>query len=146
MIRLRRTQIGFVFQQGQLLPFLSMEENLQIVGRNSGLRPKQVRGRIDRLLSRLQVSHLRGKRPRQASRGEQQRIAVARALVHGPAIILADEPTAALDWENGEIVVQLLTQLAEDEEKVLLTVTHDVRLAKMFRRCFYIEQGRVYER
>ncbi len=145
MIALRRREIGFVFQQAQLLPFLTMEENLGIVGRNVGLPRRQVKSRIEELLTRLNVAHLRNKRPRQASRGEEQRVAVARALVHRPRIILADEPTAALDWENGRAVVRLLTEIAQDEQTILLTVTHDSRLVSMFARRFHIDQGIVSE-
>ena len=145
MIALRRRRIGFVFQQGQLLPFLSMEENVRIVGRNAGLRRPEINTRIDELMTRVDVTHLRRKTPRQTSRGEKQRVAIVRALVHRPKIILADEPTAALDWENGKAVVDLLTEIAQREKTVLLTVTHDVRLAGMFARRFHIDQGKVSE-
>ena len=145
MIGLRRSQIGFVFQQGQLLPFLSMEENVRIVGRNAGLRRPEINTRIDELMTRVDVTHLRRKTPRQTSRGEKQRVAIVRALVHRPKIILADEPTAALDWENGKAVVELLTEIARREKTVLLTVTHDVRLGGMFARRFHIDQGKVSE-
>lgn len=145
MIALRRNRIGFVFQQAQLLPFLTMEENVRIVGRNAGLGRNELGARIPALMDRLNVAHLRTRRPCQASRGENQRVAVVRALVHRPWIVLADEPTAALDWQNGRAVIRLLTQIAEREQTVLLTVTHDVRLADMFMRRFHLDQGKVTE-
>ena len=145
MIGLRRTQIGFVFQQGQLLPFLTMEENVRIVGRNAGLDRGEIKSRTDELMERVNVVHLRKKTPRQASRGEKQRVAIVRALIHRPKIILADEPTAALDWDNGKTVMGLLTEIGQQENSILLTVTHDVRLANMFTRRFHIDQGTVSE-
>jgi putative ABC transport system ATP-binding protein len=143
---LRRTRIGFVFQQAQLLPFLSMEGNLRVVGRNSGVEESDLNGRIDDLAGRLGIDRLLDKRPDHASGGQRQRVAIARALLHRPPVILADEPTAALDWANGEAVVRLLTEQARAERALLLTVTHDIRLLGYFDRVFHLEEGRVVER
>jgi putative ABC transport system ATP-binding protein len=142
---LRRRQIGFVFQHAQLLPFLSMEENIRLVGRNAGLGERELAARVDDLLARLDVEGLRGRPPAQASGGQRQRVAIARALLHRPAVLLADEPTAALDWEHGEAVVRLLTEQARREKAVLLTVTHDTRLIPLFERVFLLDGGRLRE-
>jgi putative ABC transport system ATP-binding protein len=94
--RLRRDKIGFVFQQAQLLPFLTVAENLEVVGRNAGMGGTSLGTRIAGLLEQLGIGTLRRKRPGQLSGGQRQRVAVARALLHRPPILLADEPTAAL--------------------------------------------------
>jgi ABC-type lipoprotein export system ATPase subunit len=143
---LRRTRLGFVFQHAQLLPFLSMEDNLRVVGRNSGVGEADLKSRITDLAGRLGISGLLGKKPEHASGGERQRVAIARAMIHRPPILLADEPTAALDWANGEVVIRMLTEQAKFEKALLLTVTHDTRLLKFFDRVFQLEHGRLVER
>jgi putative ABC transport system ATP-binding protein len=145
LVRLRRQRIGFVFQHAQLLPFLSVEENVSLVGRNAGGRRAEVTDRAEELLDRLGVASFRDKRPNQLSGGQRQRVAVARALVHRPAVVLADEPTAALDWERGEAVVRLLVEQAQEEGAALLVVTHDTRLVGLFDRVFHMDAGRVRE-
>jgi putative ABC transport system ATP-binding protein len=142
---LRRRRIGFVFQHAQLLPFLTIEENIRIVGRNSGLARADLAARLDELLERLGLAGLRQKRPDQASGGQRQRAAIARALIHRPAIILADEPTAALDGPTGEAVVALLREQARREDALLVTVTHDTRLVPGFDRVLHMDSGKVCE-
>jgi putative ABC transport system ATP-binding protein len=142
---LRRGRIGFVFQQSQLLSFLTLEENIQIVGENAGLRTADLACRLDDLLERLEIAGLRKRKPDQVSGGQRQRAAIARALIHRPAVILADEPTAALDGRNGEAVIALLTEQAKRENALLVTVTHDVRLVKRFDRVFQMDSGSVCE-
>jgi ABC-type lipoprotein export system ATPase subunit len=143
--RVRRDKIGFVFQHAQLLPFLSVEENLQVVGRNAGMGARELGRRIDDLLDHLGIEGMRHKRPRQLSGGQRQRVAIARAVLHRPAILLADEPTAALDWQHGQTVVQLLVEQARVENAVLVTVTHDARLLPMFQRRLHLTDGRLAE-
>jgi putative ABC transport system ATP-binding protein len=142
---LRRRYIGFVFQHAQLLPFLTVEENLRIVGRNAGLSDAAVTERIERLLTRLSVDQLRRKSPAQLSGGQRQRVAIARALLHKPLVLLADEPTAALDWHAGAGVAELLVEQAKAEQAVLVVVTHDTRLVRQFDRVLRIDGGRVWE-
>jgi putative ABC transport system ATP-binding protein len=142
---LRRQKIGFVFQHAQLLPFLSLYENLAIVGRNSGLQGDDLKLRLNDLLERLGIAELRKKLPHQASGGQRQRFAIARAVLHRPAILLADEPTAALDWQNGEAAVRLLVEQAQREGTLLITVTHDARLLPLFERTLHIANGQVAE-
>ena len=126
--RLRREYIGFVFQHAQLLPFLTMEENLRVVGANAGLAKTRLTQRLDEVTERLGIQALRHKKPAEASGGQRQRVAIARSVLHQPPIILADEPTAALDWHNGQVVVKLLTEQARADNALLVTVTHDTRL------------------
>jgi ABC-type lipoprotein export system ATPase subunit len=143
---LRRHHIGFVFQHARLLPFLSVEENLRIIGSNAGLDGVTLEHRMGQLLEGLGIAPLRGRRPSEASGGQCQRVAIARALLHHPSIILADEPTAALDWQYGEAVMRLLIQHAKQENALLVTVTHDVRLVNLFDRVISMDSGRVCER
>lgn len=140
---LRRRLIGFVFQSANLLPFLTIEQNLLIVGRNSGLTSQDVAQRLDALCERLNIQALRSKYPSEASGGERQRVAIARAVLHRPKILLADEPTAALDWENGQRVVTLLTEQAHRDDAVLITVTHDPRVAEAHERVLHMDSGRI---
>ncbi len=146
LTELRRTVLGFVFQQAQLLPFLSMGDNLRIVGRNAGLARSFVEARITCLGARLGIADLLVKKPHLASTGQRQRVSIARALLHQPPIVLADEPTAALDWETGRTVIELLAEQARRENALLVTVTHDVRVLDVFDRVFHLERGRLVER
>lgn len=141
LVRLRREKLGFVFQHSHLLPFLTVEENLEIVGRNAGLEKAVLKERTDALLDRLEMADHRRKKASVLSGGQRQRVAVARALIHKPAVVLADEPTAALGWEIGQVVVELLIQHAREEGAGLLVVTHDMRLVPMFDRVWSMERG-----
>ncbi len=141
MTRLRREKIGFVFQHSQLLPFLTVRENLEVVGRNAGVAGVALKERIDGLLERLEMAEHGAKKAAVLSGGQRQRVAVARALIHKPAVVLADEPTAALGWEIGQVVVKLLIQHAREEGAGLLVVTHDMRLMPMFDRVWSMDRG-----
>lgn len=141
----RRRFIGFVFQHAQLLPFLSVEGNLSVVAENCGLARRDRKTRIGFLLERLGMNEHRFKLPAQLSGGQRQRVAIARSLLHRPAVVLADEPTAALDWKSGEAAVDLLIDEARAENAALLVVTHDTRLVPKFDRVFHIDGGRLSE-
>jgi putative ABC transport system ATP-binding protein len=141
----RKKHIGFVFQHAQLLPFLTVEENIALVGKNAGIPAHELRRRMKDLMGQLGIASLGKKLPRQASGGQCQRVAVARAVLHRPPILLADEPTAALDWCNGEAVVRLLIEQARTEGALLVTVSHDVRLADRFDRVFHMDSGGLTE-
>ena len=145
LARLRRDKIGFVFQHAQLLPFLTVAENLEIVGRNAGLPVREVGWRTDDLLARLGIEVLRARQPHELSGGQRQRVAIARALLHRPPIVLADEPTASLDWQQGEAAVRLLVEQAEAVGAMVLAVTHDVRLLPFFQRHLRLSEGRLEE-
>jgi putative ABC transport system ATP-binding protein len=145
LAKLRRQQYGFVFQHSQLLPFCHVRNNLEIAGRNAKVPPDVLGQRIDGLLKRLGINGLEKKRPNQLSGGQQQRVAIARALLHRPAIILADEPTAALDWETGQTAVGLLIEESANLGALLLAVSHDARLLRLFRRHLYLDGGQLQE-
>jgi putative ABC transport system ATP-binding protein len=145
LARLRRERFGFVFQHAQLLPFLSVTENLEVVGRNAGLGPVELTRRVETLLERLDLASCRKKMPGQLSGGQRQRVAIARAVLHRPPVLLADEPNAALDWQHGQEAVHLLVEQAHAEGAMLLTVSHDTRLVPLFRRVLRIEGGRLSE-
>lgn len=142
---LRRTKIGFVFQHAQLLPFLSVFDNLRVVAGNSGLERRDAESRVRHLADRLGILPYLARKPGQLSGGQRQRVAIARAVLHRPTIILADEPTSALDWHNGQAAMQLLIDEAEVAEAVLITVTHDTRLVGMFDRVIRVDGGSLYE-
>jgi putative ABC transport system ATP-binding protein len=146
LTRLRREKIGFVFQAAQLLPFLSVVENLELAGRNAGLSLFELSERITELLEQLGMTAHRHKRPDHLSGGQRQRLSIARALLHRPPILLADEPTAALDWHHGEAAVRLLVEQARTAGALLLTVTHDIRLVPLFGRHLLLQEGRLNER
>jgi ABC-type lipoprotein export system ATPase subunit len=141
LTEVRRQKLGFIFQQAQLLPFLTIDDNLAVVGRNAGMEPADIQQRVDKLLERLQLLPMRHKFPTQLSGGQRQRAAIARALLHRPSIVLADEPTAALDWNTGRTVVELLLEQARLENAVLVVVTHDTRMLPLFDRVLSIADG-----
>lgn len=145
LTEVRRQKLGFIFQHAQLLPFLSIEENLAIIGRNAGMDERDIRQRLDNLLERLELTRMRDKLPSQLSGGQRQRVAIARALLHRPSIVLADEPTAALDWNTGKTVVELLLEQARLEKAVLVVVTHDTRMLPLFDRILSMADGLLHE-
>ena len=145
LVSIRRDKIGFVFQHAQLLPFLSVADNLKIVGKNIGLNGADTKLRINSLTTRLGLAPYLHRKPSDLSGGQRQRVAIARALVLRPVILLADEPTAALDWTNGQIVIDLLIEQARAAKSVLIVVTHDTRLIKLFDRVLHVDSGRVHE-
>jgi ABC-type lipoprotein export system ATPase subunit len=138
---LRRHQIGFVFQFFHLIPELTGEENVQLATRMNG-RNGGGRRRAQQLIEELGLAHLRGSRPHELSGGEQQRFALARALVNDPSLILADEPTGNLDSEAGAQVLALLRGLATGGRSVLL-VTHDRDATGMADRVLTLRDGRL---
>jgi putative ABC transport system ATP-binding protein len=145
LTEVRRQKLGFIFQQAQLLPFMTVAENLVIIGRNAGMSEANIASRLDNLLERLELQGMRHKYPAQLSGGQRQRVAISRALLHGPSIVLADEPTAALDWQTGKTVVELLLEQARLEQAVLVVVTHDTRMLPLFDRILSIADGMVSE-
>jgi putative ABC transport system ATP-binding protein len=142
LARVRRRHVGFVFQSFHLFPTLSAEENVRIVLDVRGER----RGAIERACRALDAVGVLPKAralPRQLSGGEQQRVAIARALVGEPSAILADEPTAALDGENGHAVMDVLARIAGQGDRAVLVVTHDPRTLPFADRIIRIEDGRI---
>lgn len=141
--RLRLEKIGFIFQTHNLLPFLDSTENVMAVMELAGVPPPAARARAVELLDYLEVGHRRAALPAQLSGGEAQRVAIARALANRPRIILADEPTAALDRGRAGIVMDLLRKVATEQGAAILCVTHDDKIFDRFDRIFHLRDGRL---
>jgi putative ABC transport system ATP-binding protein len=139
----RRRQVGFVFQSVNLVPFLSARENLLVVSQFSGSDKKAAAQQADRLLEELGLSHRRDNLPAQLSGGERQRVAIGRALMNDPALVLVDEPTSALDSHLGEQVMQLLVDEIKGRGKSAVVVTHDGRITHFADRTVAIADGRL---
>ncbi|MFE7506810.1 ABC transporter ATP-binding protein [Promicromonospora sp. NPDC057488] len=140
---LRRTEFGFVFQFGQLVPELTCLENVALPLRLGGASRRAALRSAEAWLERLEVSDVAGKRPGQASGGQGQRVAVARALVTRPKVVFADEPTGALDTVNGDRVMQLFVAAARDTGAAVVLVTHEPRVAAYSDREAVVRDGRV---
>ncbi len=141
--RLRLEKIGFIFQFHNLLPFLSCIDNVAIVLNLAGLAAPEAQHRAIELLEYLEVGHRKDAFPAQLSGGEAQRVAIARALANHPRIILADEPTAALDSERAGIVMDLLRKVAAEQDAAILAVTHDEKIYDRLDRVFDLRDGRL---
>ncbi len=141
--RLRLDKIGFIFQFHNLLPFLDAKDNVALVLKMAGKSPAQARQRAIELLDYLEVGHRRDAMPALLSGGEAQRVAIARALANTPRIILADEPTAALDSKRAGIVMDLLRKLAEEQDACIIAVTHDEKIYDRFDTLFHLRDGRL---
>jgi putative ABC transport system ATP-binding protein len=143
LARLRRENVGFIFQSYHLFPTLTAAENVRLALDVRGDRTAQAREKAEKALATVGLSHRAGAFPRQLSGGEQQRVAIARAIVGEPAVILADEPTAALDSENGQAVMAVLAEIAKDPNRATFIVTHDARTMPFADRILRIEDGRI---
>ncbi len=141
--RLRLEKIGFIFQFHNLLPFLSSTDNVAVVLDLAGFAPQAARKRAVELLDYLEVGHRKEALPASLSGGEAQRVAIARALANRPRIILADEPTAALDSVRAGIVMDLLRRVATEQQAAILAVTHDEKIFDRFDRIFHLRDGRL---
>ncbi|MFJ8104758.1 ABC transporter ATP-binding protein [Streptomyces sp. NPDC096132] len=126
---LRRERFGFVFQYGELLPELTVEENAALPLRLAGQRKAKALAAAGEVLGRLGLADLRQRRPSQVSGGQSQRVAVARALVHRPAVVFADEPTGSLDSANAAAVLEEFLSLARSQGTAVVLVTHDAEVA-----------------
>jgi putative ABC transport system ATP-binding protein len=143
---LRRSEFGFVFQFGQLVPELTCLENVALPLRLGGASRRAAERSAEAWLDRLEVSDVAGKRPGQASGGQGQRVAVARALVTRPKVVFADEPTGALDTLNGERVMQLFVAAARETGAAVVLVTHEPRVAAYSDHEAVVRDGRVRAR
>ncbi|MDQ0580883.1 ABC transporter ATP-binding protein [Streptomyces rishiriensis] len=126
---LRRERFGFVFQYGELLPELTVEENTALPLRLAGRRKADALAAAGEVLGRLGLADLCGRRPSQVSGGQSQRVAVARSLVHKPAVVFADEPTGSLDSGNAVAVLEEFLTLARSQGTAVVLVTHDAQVA-----------------
>jgi putative ABC transport system ATP-binding protein len=139
--RLRRERIGFVFQKSNLIPFLNAVENVQVVGELIGRSPSVARRRAMQVLDSLGVGARALNMPTQLSGGEQQRVTVARALANQPSVVLADEPTAALDSTRARQVMELFRDVAHEHGTGVIVVTHDHRSLDVFDTVYEMEDG-----
>ena len=139
----RRSTIGYVFQFFALIPTLNAYENIEMPLLLNGIGAKERHERVMELLDSVGLSHREKNRPDQMSGGEQQRVAVARALATNPSMILADEPTANLDSKNGEAIMELMTNLNRETGVTFVFATHDQRVIKYSRRIITLQDGSI---
>ena len=142
---LRRDRIGFVFQAPYLIPFLDVTDNVALLPMLAGRPNNEARKRALELLEALDMTHRAKAQPAQLSGGEQQRIAIARALANQPPVILADEPTAPLDSERALSVMRILNQMAKQFKTAIIVVTHDEKIIPTFKRIYHIRDGKTVE-
>ena len=141
---IRRQQLGFVFQSYQLFPELTAMENVMLAGRIAGMPPSKCQDKALTLIEKFGLGHRLRHRPAELTGGEQQRIAIARALINDPAILLADEPTGNLDDENAERVIAIFQKLHNQDGKTIVMVTHDRDLAHSADRVLVMDSGVVH--
>ncbi len=137
----RRRHIGFVYQLFNLIPTLTVGENIGLPLELNGIAEAEIGERVERLLREIGLQGRGGAFPDRISGGEQQRVAVARALIHVPALILADEPTGNLDAETGRHILQLLTGLSRQYGRTLIIVTHSLAVAHAADRVVTLKEG-----
>ena len=140
---LRRDRIGFVFQAYNLVPVLTALENAEVVLSLQGVDPSERRHRVLEMLKAVGLEGLENRKPDELSGGQQQRVAIARAIVADPAIVLADEPTANVDSETADMLLELMEQLNRERGITFLFSTHDPRVMARARRLVRIVDGRV---
>ncbi|WP_214844677.1 ABC transporter ATP-binding protein [Exiguobacterium sp. s150] len=136
--KLRLNEIGFVFQDAQLVPYLTVREQLELVQAES-----ETEGDAMALLMDLGLGHRSNELPNRLSGGERQRVAVARALINDPKLILADEPTASLDYPNGRLVMERLAEAAHERHKRVIVITHDERMLDVCDRVLRLRDGQL---
>jgi putative ABC transport system ATP-binding protein len=141
----RRQHFGFVFQFADLVPELTLRENIELPLILNKIARRERRTRVDELLERLGLTGEAERRPAFVSGGQAQRAAVARAIVHRPAVLFADEPTGALDTDNGALVFDALLELADVTGSAVVLVTHDNTLAARAHRVVLMRDGRTGE-
>lgn len=140
---LRHSDFGFIFQQMHLVSNLSLRENVTVPGYLDRSRSaKETDARADSLLTQMGLQHIAAHLPSQCSGGEQQRCAIARAIIHEPVLLFADEPTGALNRRNTTEVLDLLTELNRQGQSILM-VTHDPRAARRANRVIYLSDGKI---
>ncbi|MEN9578009.1 MAG: hypothetical protein RJA70_1018 [Pseudomonadota bacterium] len=144
--RLRLSYIGFVFQAHNLIASLSAQENVALLLSLRGRSRKQALGEAAHLLELVNLADKLDSKPRDLSGGQRQRVAIARALAGSPPILLADEPTAALDAQNGLAITEMFRALAKEQGRTVVVVTHDSRIFHLADKMFHIEDGLIQAR
>lgn len=141
----RNKHLGFVFQFHQLLPEFTAIENIMIPAYIAGMKPKEARNRAEELLEFMGLSDRATHKPNELSGGEKQRVAVARALMNNPAVILADEPSGSLDTKNKEELHKLFFELRDKSGQTFVIVTHDETLATLTDRTIHLKDGKIMD-
>jgi len=144
LARIRNREIGFVFQNFQLLPRLNAIENVELPLIYAGVSPQNRRKKAESILERIGLAEKKKSFPNQLSGGQQQRVAIARSVVTEPAILLADEPTGALDQKTGQQIMQLFEEL-NNEGRTVIMITHDTNIARHAKRVVQILDGYLSE-
>ena len=144
LAELRNREIGFIFQNSQLLPRRTARKNVELPLVYAGVSPKERRQRAEAMLERVGLADRMDHMPNQLSGGQQQRVAIARAMVGNPSILLADEPTGALDQKTGAQIMELFHEL-NDEKRTVIMITHDLKIASHARRVVHIIDGEISE-
>ncbi|MEY8600263.1 ABC transporter ATP-binding protein [Staphylococcus shinii] len=138
---LRLNEIGFIFQSSHLVPYLKVKAQLTTIGREAGLSKKDARQRAETLLKQIGLSHRLNVFPHMLSGGEKQRVAIMRALMNNPKIILADEPTASLDAERATEVIEMIKNQIQSKKMIGIMITHDKRLFEYADRVIELDNG-----
>ncbi len=139
----RLRKLGFIFQAYNLIPVLTALENIEFSMMLLGVPEKERRERAKNLMAELGIDGLANKRPNEMSGGQQQRVAVARAIVNNPRIVLADEPTANLDSENGSKLLDLMEKMNEEKNITFIFSSHDKQVIERARRLILLKDGRI---
>lgn len=145
LTRFRAKHIGFIFQQFNLIPTLSVAENVGVPLLIQGVSGSQTHKRSLAALEAVGLADRWKERPNKLSGGQQQRVAIARALVHEPPLVICDEPTAALDSQNGEIVLELFRNVARSPDRAVIIVTHDNRIFSYADRIARMDDGEIID-
>ncbi|AVQ33740.1 ABC transporter ATP-binding protein [Staphylococcus muscae] len=142
----RLKNIGFIFQASHLLPYLKVKEQLTLVGQEAGMFKKEADARATTLLEQIGLGHRLDAYPHMLSGGEKQRVAIMRAWMNQPKLLLADEPTASLDAKRATEVVDMIKAQVRDEKAIGMMVTHDERLFEYADRIFYLDSGQLVQK
>jgi putative ABC transport system ATP-binding protein len=141
--KIRAEKIGFVFQNFLLIESLTGEENIRLVLKFAGANGRLADEKINYLFNRFGISYLLKKFPASMSQGEKQRVAVSRAIANDADLILADEPTASLELNQGYEIIELLNSYSKDEKKCVIVASHDLRLKEYADRIIFLEDGKI---
>ena len=144
LARFRRERLGFIFQDFNLLDTLTAYENISLALSIAGTKPSEIQKRVPQIAKALNIQEVLNKYPYQMSGGQQQRVAAARAMVTNPTMVLADEPTGALDSNSSRMLLTMLTELNEQLAATILMVTHDAFSASYCHRILFIKDGQVF--